>query len=167
MYLSAVTAGVVYFAFGVNLFVLPYVLPLIVLPLLVIFAQGPLTKLVERKKDWKPESLGMFIMEGFFELFETLLAYISNTISFLRIGVMAISHAGMMLTVLLLSNNGTSIFGMIIGNIIVIGLETFMSSIQALRLEFYEMFGRFFESGGKPFSPATIDYSSALNKNAE
>jgi V/A-type H+-transporting ATPase subunit I len=36
-------------------------------------------------------------------------------------------------------------------------LEGFLVGIQALRLEFYEMFGRFYEPGGKPFTPITAD----------
>lgn len=160
MYFSTVVAAAVYLIFDINLFVLPYVLPLIILPLLIMFAKDPLTKLCKGDKNWKPESFGMFFMEGFFEVFEALLSFVSNTVSFLRVGALTISHAGMMLTVFLLANEGSNIFVMIIGNIIVIGLETFLSCIQVLRLEFYELFGRFYESGGKSFSPAIIDYSS-------
>jgi len=41
----------------------------------------------------------------------------------------------------------------IIGNIFVIGMEGLLVGIQSLRLEFYEMFSRFFEGRGHAFKP--------------
>ena len=143
-----------------NIFTLPFIIGVVVVPLLLIFAATPLSKLLTGQKDWKPESVGMFFVEGFFEMFETLLSYVSNTISFLRIGAYAISHAGMMLVVYLLSNN-TNIAGIIFGNILVTGLETVLVCIQVMRLEYYEMFGRFYNGGGVKFSPKTINYKVA------
>jgi V/A-type H+-transporting ATPase subunit I len=90
------------------------------------------------------------------------MSYASNTISFLRVGAFAISHAGMMMVVFLLSataNGGQNIIGVIIGNILVMGIEAVLVCIQLLRLEFYEIFGRFYESGGRPFQPRYINYS--------
>lgn len=143
---------------GQSVFTLPYILLVIVLPLLLIFAATPLTKLLTGQKDWKPESVGMFLVEGFFELFETLLSYVSNTVSFLRVGAFAISHAGMMMVVYLLSGSD-NVVGLIFGNLLVTGLETVLVCIQVMRLQFYEMFGRFYESGGVKYSPKIIDYS--------
>lgn len=145
-----------------NILTMPYIICVVILPLLLIFAATPLTKLLTGRKDWKPESMGMFFIEGFFEMFETLLSYISNTISFLRIGAYAISHAGMMLVVYLLSG-GTSIPGIIFGNILVTGLETVLVCIQVMRLEYYEMFGRFYYGGGIKFNPKVINYKAAEN----
>ena len=45
----------------------------------------------------------MFIVQGFFEMFEVLLSYFSNTLSFVRIGAYAVSHAAMMQVVLMLA----------------------------------------------------------------
>ena len=39
----------------------------------------------------------------------------------------------------------------VLGNIVVIALEGLLTGIQGLRLEFYEMFSRFYEGDGKPF----------------
>ena len=144
----------------IDVFTPVYICLVIVLPLVLIYAEGPLSKLVNGEKDWKPESVGMFFVEGFFELFEVLLSYVSNTISFLRIGAYAISHAGMMMVVFLLANQ-TNIAGIAIGNILVAGLETMLVCIQCLRLEYYEMFGRFYVGGGVKFSPKIINYKAA------
>jgi V/A-type H+-transporting ATPase subunit I len=86
----------------------------------------------------------------------------SNTMSFLRLGAFAISHAGMMMVVSMLSENMAatgSLIVMIIGNIFVAFLEAALSSIQIIRLEFYEIFGRFYVSGGKDFAPITVQYT--------
>ena len=97
----------------------------------------------------------MFVLTSFFELFEVLLSYASNTISFLRVGAFALSHAGMMGVVLLLAGaehgGNPNWIIIIIGNIIVAGMEGLVVGIQVLRLEYYEMFGRFYRGTGKEF----------------
>lgn len=106
-------------------------------------------------------SVGMLIMEGFFDLFEAFLSWLSNCLSFLRVGTYAICHAIMMLIVYKLSatDGGYAIFGLVIGNIIVMGIEAVLVCIQVLRLEFYELFGRFYTGRGLAFEPVHIDYA--------
>jgi len=149
---------------GIDIMTTPYIILVIVVPLLLLVGATPLSKLLTGQKDWKPDSIGMFFVEGFFELFETLLSYVSNTVSFLRIGAYAISHAGMMMVVYMLSAGagGESLFGLILGNILITGLEAALVSIQVLRLEFYELFGRFYMGGGRKFTPVEIDYKAAV-----
>lgn len=72
-------------------------------PLILMFLKEPLTNLVEKKSQIFPEQKGMFFVQSFFELFEVLLSYLSNTLSFLRIGAFAVSHAAMMEVVLMLA----------------------------------------------------------------
>ena len=50
-----------------------------------------------------PKEKGMFVVQGLFEMFEVLLSYFSNTLSFVRIGAFAVSHAAMMEVVLMLA----------------------------------------------------------------
>ena len=88
---------------------LPYVLLLIVLPLVVIFFREPLGKLMAGEKDWKPEKWGEFIIQNFFEEFEILLSYVSNTMSFLRVAAFVLVHAGMMLVVFTLAEMSSGI----------------------------------------------------------
>ncbi len=57
---------------------------LIIVPLFLIFLAHPLENLLERKAHVFPKEGGFFI-EAIFELIETLLAFLSNTISFIRI----------------------------------------------------------------------------------
>lgn len=158
-YLAVVVGAVVMLTTGAKVFSAVYIICLIVLPVLIMFCQEPLGKLVARQKDWKPESIGGFIAENFFEMFEVILSFVTNTVSFLRVGAYAICHAGMMLVVYTLAGDPANPVVLVLGNIIVMGIEGLMVCIQVLRLEFYEMFGRFYESGGKKFRPAVIDCS--------
>lgn len=149
---------------NINLFVPAYTISLIGLPALCLFCADTLSKLCKREKHWLPESWGMFFIEGFFGLFEMCLSYFSNVVSFLRVGAYAICHAGMMMVVYLLSTNaegGTIIWGVVVGNLLVMVIEAVLVFIQVLRLEFYEMFGRFYTGLGTPFSPVRVDYASA------
>ena len=145
--------------FGWQIVNTAYVLGLIVLPIAVIFFREVLGGLVERRSDWKPESWGNFLMQNFFEVFEYLLSYATNTMSFLRVGAFVLVHAGMMLVVFTLAEMTSGIGYVliaIIGNVFVMGLEGLLVGIQVLRLEFYEMFSRFFDGDGRPFNPVVV-----------
>ncbi len=126
------------------------------LPLLLIFFKEPLTHLIEKRKQIFPEKKGMFFVESSFELFEILLSYLTNTISFLRVGAFALSHAGMMAVVMLLagaSSGHPNFIVLLLGNVFVSLMEGLIVGIQVLRLEYYEMFSRFYKGTGKEFKP--------------
>jgi V/A-type H+-transporting ATPase subunit I len=52
---------------------------------------------------------------------------------------------------------------MIIGNLFVMALEGLLSGIQVLRLEYYEMFSRYYNGGGKPFKPVKVNFSEMIS----
>ncbi|HEX3037928.1 MAG TPA: V-type ATPase 116kDa subunit family protein [Oscillospiraceae bacterium] len=146
-------------AFGWHIVNLAYILCCFILPLVVIIFSEVLGGLAEHRSDWKPESWGGYIMQQTFELFEVLLSYASNTISFLRVGAFVLVHAGMMMVVFTLADMSTGIayvLVVMIGNAFVMALEGLLVGIQTLRLEFYEMFSRFFDGEGRPFTPVTV-----------
>lgn len=131
-----------------------------ILPLLVMFLKEPLTNLVEKKPAAFDGGVGMFIVQGFFEMFEVLLSYFSNTLSFVRIGAYAVSHAAMMQVVLMLAgaeNGNPNWVAIVLGNIFVCALEGLIVGIQVLRLEYYEMFSRFYKGSGRKFEPFRSD----------
>ena len=134
-------------------------------PLLLMFLKEPLTNLVEKKSEILPEQKGMFFVQSFFELFEVLLSYLSNTLSFLRIGAFAVSHAAMMEVVLMLAgatNGGSPNWVVVVlGNIFVCAMEGLIEGIQVLRLEYYEIFSRFYAGNGREFKP----FMKAAHKN--
>ena len=129
-------------------------------PLLVMFLKEPLTNLVEKKPHLVEGGVGMFIVQGFFEMFEVLLSYFSNTLSFVRIGAYAVSHAAMMQVVLMLAgaeNGSPNWVVIVLGNIFVCCLEGLIVGIQVLRLEYYEIFSRFYKGSGRKFEPFRSD----------
>lgn len=145
--------------FGWQIVNAAYVLCFILLPLLVIMFREVLGGLAEHRPDWKPESWGSYVVQEFFEVFEFLLSYASNTISFLRVGAFVLVHAGMMMVVFTLADMSSGIgylLIVIIGNAFIMGLEGLLVGIQVLRLEFYEMFSRFFDGDGRPFNPVVV-----------
>ncbi|MBN2299894.1 MAG: hypothetical protein JXC31_01775 [Acholeplasmataceae bacterium] len=123
------------------------------LPLILIFFKEPLERMFNKDRMF-PNGFGGFFVEGFFELFEIILSYITNSMSFLRVGGFILSHAGMMLVVMslmsMVGNAGWIV--LILGNIFVMGLEGMIVGIQVLRLEFYEMFSRYYDGNGIAFN---------------
>ena len=158
---GALLAGVGSMAMGFNLMTLPYVLGLLVLPLVLIFFKEILGKLLEGDDDWKPEKWGEFIVQNFFEMFEIMLSYVTNTMSFLRVGAYVLVHAGMMMGFLAIAEVmpggivGYTIMA-VIGNAFVTIVEALLVGIQVLRLNFYELFSRFFQGQGRPYSPVKV-----------
>ncbi len=130
----------------------------VVLPLLVILFHAPLDSAMHKMKYHPHEGWVGYIVEGFFKILEVVLSFLTNTMSFLRVGGFVLSHAGMMLVVMTL-HEMTGQFGIIVvilGNIFVMGLEGLIVGIQTLRLEYNEMFSRYFEGGGKKYIPTTL-----------
>ena len=128
------------------------------IPLIVILFKEPITRAIQKRADKMEVGKGMFLVQGFFEMFETLLSYFSNTISFIRIGAFAVSHAAIMEVVLQLAgaeSGHPNWLGVVFGNLFVCGFEGLIVGIQVLRLEYYEMFSRFYKGSGHAFDPYT------------
>ena len=127
-------------------------------PLILILLREPLTRIIQKRADKMETGKAMFLVQGFFEMFETLLSYFSNTISFIRIGAFAVSHAAIMEVVLQLAgaeSGHPNWLGVIFGNLFVCGFEGLIVGIQVLRLEYYEMFSRFYKGSDHSFEPYT------------
>ncbi len=152
-YLALVGGAAAQVGFGIPVFSRMYVICLILIPLVLIFLKEPIEQRMEGKKMF-PDGFGAFATQSFFELFEVCLSFITNTISYLRVGGFVLSHAGMMLVVTLLmdmTSGAGSIVVAIFGNLFVMCLEGMIVGIQVLRLEFYEMFSRYFSGDGIAF----------------
>ena len=125
---------------------------LIAIPLLLILFKERIESYLNKSKSKVKSS----IVEKIFELIEMLLNITSNTISFVRLAAFAINHVGLCMAIYILSDMvggaGSVIVG-IIGNIIVIALEGLIVAIQVLRLEYYELFSRFYTGDGKEYIP--------------
>ncbi|WP_075876694.1 V-type ATP synthase subunit I [Merdibacter massiliensis] len=160
VFYASIAVGVVLnVLLGIPVFNLFYILILIVLPLVLVFLKEPLTRKLQHGKMF-PEGFGAFFVEGFFELFEICLSYITNTISYLRVGGFVLSHAGMMMAVTMIMEMSGGLVALIIGvfgNVLVMCLEGLVVGIQVLRLQFYEMFSRYFNGNGIAFTALKED----------
>ena len=120
--------------------------------LMVIMFKDRLEQCIRKNKNKEKGS----IVEMVSEILEMLLSIASNTISFVRLSAFAINHVGLCMAVYILAdmaNGAGNIAVAIIGNIIVIFLEGLIVAIQVLRLEYYELFSRFYEGDGKAYRP--------------
>lgn len=165
VFFGSILGGLVGTLLGVKVFSVPYVLLLIVLPLILMFMREPLACMVKGKKYKMEGGVGDFIASNFFEVFEFLLSYVSNSLSFVRVGGFAISHASMMLVVMALAKGmsaAASPVMVVFGNVFVMGIEALLVCIQAMRLEFYELFSRFYSGDGVPFTPVKINYDETI-----
>ena len=103
------------------------------------------------------------------ELAETLLQLAVNTISFVRVGAFALAHAGLSAAVVGVAEAPSSataaLIVLILGNLLIIGLEGLIVGIQTTRLLLFEFFVRFLRAQGRPFKPLqTPDSSSQFPK---
>lgn len=138
-----------------------------VLSIIMIFLSGFLERLIEKKKPYMEGGPFVYLIQSFFELFETVIGYLSNSLSYVRIGAFAVAHAGLSSVFFILANliSPTKGFGywlvVIFGNIFVIGFEGMIVSIQTLRLEYYEFFSKFFSGRGRKYLPFRITKSNS------
>jgi V/A-type H+-transporting ATPase subunit I len=96
-----------------------------------------------------------------FSIFHVMLNFISNTASFVRLAAFALNHAGLSGAVFMLgkmveNTPGGKLYNafiLILGHLVIVGLEGLIVFIQTLRLEYYEFFGKFYHGGGRELAP--------------
>ncbi|MGW2209719.1 V-type ATPase 116kDa subunit family protein [Streptomyces sp. NPDC001781] len=105
---------------------------------------------------------GAGVAETVVRLFDVVVRTGTNTLSFARLAAFGLTHAALADLVwrgtTALSGGGAAgvagaavLFGA--GTAVSLGLEAVVAGVQALRLEFYELFSRLFETEGRPFRP--------------
>lgn len=138
-------------------------LGLLIILLLLIVLKQPLSRLIEGKRPLHHDRIGDYYIESIFGVIETLLSMLSKTISFIRLGAFALNHVGLFIafaTIANMINNSVGGFVvLLIGNIVIIGLEGLVVFIQGLRLEYYELFSRFYKGDGSEYKPVRINYA--------
>ena len=131
------------------------------IPVFFIFFGPAIWRLLSGERPVLEHGLMVFIVEGFVEIIESASSYISNTVSFLRVGAFALSHAVLSFIVFTLSRLVAnlaagpliSLLIIIAGNVIIILLEGMIVAIQVVRLQYYEFFSKFFTETGVAFTP--------------
>ncbi|MFX1425738.1 MAG: V-type ATP synthase subunit I [Promethearchaeota archaeon] len=141
----------------------PILLPLI--PGLLLIILKPLGKIFHISY-LKKESYKELIGEGSMETFETLLSVISNVASYIRLLALALAHIALMIAIEAMAGlvQGEGVFvevirsiGLVFGNLVVILIEGLLVFLNALRLNFYEFFFKFYHGSGTEFFPFYLD----------
>ncbi|WP_422487294.1 V-type ATP synthase subunit I [Gudongella sp. DL1XJH-153] len=131
-----------------------------VIALLAIVFRLPLTHLIEGKRPLHGGDISGYYVESIFSLIETFLSMLSGTISFIRVGAFALTHVGLFLAFETIGHMMGSAVGnvivLIIGNIFVLGLEGLIVFIQGMRLQYYELFSRYYRGDGRAFDPVKL-----------
>lgn len=141
---------------------------LVLLPLAVFFAKGPVLALAGFQDKAFPEGVLGYVMECAVEILEVLMGCLANTVSFIRVAAFGLAHAGLFVAVFSIADAVSGVPGgtvmswivLVVGNLAVIVLEGIVVTIQALRLEYYEFFGKFFSRMGTRYQP--VSFSSAV-----
>lgn len=133
----------------------------VILPLLLFSLKGMLATVFFKKT--KPHSILEYVIETIMEIMEIGLGLFANTISFIRVGAFALSHAGLSIVTYTLAGmadpamkSAGAVIIIVIGNIFIIGFEGLICGIQSMRLEYYEFFSKFFKGDGVVFTPFTL-----------
>ncbi len=129
--------------------------------LMVMFSET-LKRLISGHRPIVEDDLITYAAGSFFELFEALISFLSNSISYVRVGAFAVAHAGLSAVVFILAALISPAHGLgywlvvVFGNLFIIGFEGMIVGIQSMRLEYYEFFSKFFSSGGTRYMPLTL-----------
>ena len=142
----------------------PHIYDWIVIGITLFFAAfgEPFERLIAHEKVLE-NGFGAMVISGVVELIEVISNYLSNSVSFLRVGAFAISHAVLGFIINFMTEMCGGIAGvlvLIVGNAIVIVLEGMIVAIQVVRLQYYEFFGKFFNETGSEFSPLVFHYGN-------
>jgi len=139
---------------------------LVGVPAVTILLYSPIEKVLERRAG-QPLSAGAvssLLVESLIGLGDTFLGLLTNTVSFLRIAAFSLAHIGLFTAVFALASNLSRLRGggawywlaLVGGNLFIVLLEGLLASIQAIRLEYYEFFGKFFKGQGELFRPLHV-----------
>lgn len=137
---------------------------LVIIPVILMFLKEPLVNFLKRKK-LLHQGVGLYIMENAIELFDLLISYLANTMSFIRVIAFGLAHAGLFIAIFnivdILKKAGSpgivNILVLVVGNLGIILLEGLVVAIQAMRLEYYEFFGKFFDKTGIRYEPVRLE----------
>jgi V/A-type H+-transporting ATPase subunit I len=103
------------------------------------------------------------------ELVDLVVRLGSNLVSFARLAAFGMTHAALgavvwSATTALWHDGGAGVVGAVVvfavGNAVTFALEGLVAAIQALRLEYYELFSRVFDTEGVPFRPWHVPLTS-------
>lgn len=122
-------------------------------------------RLVDGERPILENGLFSAVIGAVVEIIEVISSYLSNTVSFVRVGAFALAHAvlGYIINTFVELAPGTGgIAVAILGNAIVVVLEGMIVAIQVVRLQYYEFFSKFFSETGREFKPFSFVYKETV-----
>lgn len=128
----------------------------------VVLFSEVLKRLVDGHRPLVEDGIGTYAIQAFFEIFETLIGYLSNSLSYVRVGAFAVAHAGLSAVIFILAEMVSASHGLgywivvVLGNLFIVGFEGLIVGIQTMRLEYYEFFSKFFTGGGMRYEPLAV-----------
>lgn len=135
----------------------------IIVPLCIFSMRNILGFFLLGNKQPFPHGVLEYVVETLVEIMEMFSGFLGNTISFIRAGAFALSHAGLSIAIYTLARiinpditTMAALMVLIVGNIFIILLEGLICGIQSMRLEYYEFFGKFFKGDGYAFIPFSL-----------
>ena len=142
----------------------PWVAPLLIAALAVLFLKGPVGYIIARHRGTAEGGIGHLavdtIMDFVVQVLEIFSGFLSNTLSFMRVAGLGIAHASLMSAFYQMAEMPGSMAAYIaiaaIGNVLVIVLEGLSAGIQSLRLNYYEFFTKYFTGKGIAFEPVSF-----------
>ncbi len=147
------------------------------IPLALLLAKIPLHRLSMTRAGNPPEpkSIASIIMDSILEwivdVLEIFSGFLANTLSFLRVAGLGIAHVSLMIAFDQMANlAGGGIGGLIIlilGNAMIIALEGLSAGIQALRLNYYEFFTKYFTGRGLSYNPVALRSQTKRQKYSQ
>lgn len=140
----------------------PFVPVAVMIAMLVIMVfKEPLANRIKGHTPYIHGEKSEYFVESGFECVETFLSALSNGISFIRVGAFALNHAGLFLAFLVIAEMMPNIvlkfIILLIGNVLILSLEGLVVFIQGLRLQYYEMFSKYFAGDGMAYRPIKIE----------
>lgn len=123
----------------------------------------PFERLLDGKRPVLENGVGAMVIGGVVELIEVISSYLSNSISFVRVGAFALAHAVLGFIINMMAEKCGAVGGvfvLILGNAIVVVLEGMIVAIQVIRLQYYEFFSKFFNETGSEFRPLQFHYGN-------
>jgi V/A-type H+/Na+-transporting ATPase subunit I len=140
------------------------------IPALIFFIKAPIEFFIHKKHHPELKFTAMtpvnFLLEWFVEMLEIYSGYLSNTLSFMRVAALGIAHVSLVVVFTQLSQSASAspvagpvlgVLVLVLGHVLIIGLEGLSAGIQSLRLNYYEFFSKYFTSTGTPYAPVTLE----------
>ena len=140
---------------SLNVFVREDLLPLTILEiglLTLVYFKPTIENVIYR--EGKP--ISHTLVEGLQEFVEMFISYLTNSVSYIRLGAFAIAHGALSEAAIVFTGMIGFIPSYLLFNAIALIIEAFAAGIQSIRLLYYEFSTKFYRNEGRLFRPIKL-----------